>query len=542
VFDIDVALEHLCAEGATTPAVEGVPTHELTRTVAAARVGRAAAREGLLLFHFEHRGLMEVPPAWQRRASDGALPEWSQGVLPEPKYGAFRHDQGVGSFHPGHRAKWSSHELCHGLVGTAWAPGASPLFHATAGRLAELVPVVLWYTLDEIGLRRCPRHTGPLYRAHCPGCEAAAVAGPGEVKEGTARRLLRAARDYVEQELDAVAATLRTGVPVHHVHGSLDLCSDGLAYAASHGPRLDSPGFARFAERYVEPRLGGYSDLASLEARVVEVFLGLATGAPIAERGGDRASWVRQDVAGRVLQGLYGDAEACAPVWDQLDAGDLEGAIQVYAEVADAAGGQHPADVFAPGYDLLPGVGRAVEQVEDGLRSVVPMTLQLAEDADVDLVESFVLGDAPARVPLGMRFAAWLVDHATEPVVALARYEAQLRACRGEASLRALGPGDGIRWADGVERWAGPFDPVAWAESIDAGSVEGQVVAGRLQAPAPPVCPTGLVMGRTEEGELVLVAVDAAVARGDAGSLPVDVREQLAELGLVHPERWPVGS
>jgi hypothetical protein len=538
VFDIDDALEHLLADGATAPAVEGVPRHETTRSVAAARVARAAAAEGLLLFHFEHRALLEVPASWQRRADDGALPRWSQGVLPEPKYGAFRHDQGVGSFHPGHRAKWATHELCHGLVGTAWHPGASRLFHATAGRLAELVPVVLWYTLDEIGLRRCPRHTGPLFRAHCPACERAAAEGAGPVDPAAARRQLERARDYVERELAAVAQTRRSGVPVHHVHGSLDLCSDGLAYSAAHGPRLDSPGFAAWAERYLEPTLGGYEALEALEARAVEVFLHLATGRALPERGATRGGWVRQDLSGRVLQGLHGDAEPCAPVWDCLDQDDLEGAIRAYAEAADACGGEHPADVFASGYPLLPGVGRSLEQVEEGLASVVPMTLQLAEDAELDLVEAFVDADPPARVPLGLRFAAWLEGRAVPHVVALARYEAMLRAAGGEADLVALGEGTGWVWAEGVQRWSGPFDPIPWAEAIDAGAVEGRDTDGLLDADAPDEGATGLAMGRAEDGELVLVSIPSDVVERGAEALPDDVRDELLALGLVRHERW----
>ncbi len=539
MFDIDDALECLLAAPAVAPPVEGVPAHETTRSVAASRVASAAAEEGLLLFHFEHRALLEVPGPWQRRGEDGALPRWSQGVLPEPKYGAFRHDQGVGSFHPGHRAKWSTHELCHGLVGTAWRPGASRLFHATAGRLSELVPVVLWYTLDEIGLCRCPRHTSPLYRTHCPACERAAGQGAGPVDVDSARRHLRAARDFMEQELDAVARTRRTGVPVHHVHGSLDLCSDGLAYAASHGPRLESPGFSMWAERYLGPSVGGHDALEALQDRAVAVFLHLAAGEPLPGRGAARKDWVHQDVAGRVLQGLLGDGEACLPIWERLDEDDLEGTIRTYAEVAQRVGGQHPADVFAPGYRVFGGVGRSVEQVEEGLGTVVPMTMQLAEDAELDLAEPFVLADGPARVPLGLRFASWLEGRAAPHVVALARYEALLRSAGGEADLVALGGGTGLCWAEGVHRWSGPFDPIGWAEAIDAGEVEGRNSDGVLDATAPGEAATGLAMGRGEDGELVLVALPVDGVDLPADELPSDVREELCDLGLVRPERWP---
>ncbi|MEZ4238397.1 MAG: hypothetical protein R3F59_20045 [Myxococcota bacterium] len=158
-LDPDAIAHHLCAPARPAAAPEGAPPHELARSPAAAAVGQLAAGAGILLFHHEHRA--PLPPIGEEP------PVWADGVLPEPKYGAFRHDLRIGSFHPGHRAKWTAHELCHALVGFGWRPGASPLFHATAARLAEPAPVVLYYFLDEIGLRRCPRHTGPLYRSRC---------------------------------------------------------------------------------------------------------------------------------------------------------------------------------------------------------------------------------------------------------------------------------------------------------------------------------------------------------------------------------------
>ena len=156
--------------------VDGAPDHELSRSPAAARVGRLAAASGLALNHFEHRVHLPVPDHWlpDDRADLGG----TGGHLVEHKYAHHRNDDLLGSFNPGHRAKWTAHELCHGLAGFAWRPGATPLFHALSARLSEVVPVALWYFFDEAGLRRCPDHDGPLFGLYCPACEAAATQGP----------------------------------------------------------------------------------------------------------------------------------------------------------------------------------------------------------------------------------------------------------------------------------------------------------------------------------------------------------------------------
>ena len=153
--------------------VDGAPDHELSRSPAAARVGRLAAASGLALNHFEHRVHLPVPDHWlpDDRADLGG----TGGHLVEHKYAHHRNDDLLGSFNPGHRAKWTAHELCHGLAGFAWRPGATPLFHALSARLSEVVPVALWYFFDEAGLRRCPDHDGPLFGLYCPACEAAAT-------------------------------------------------------------------------------------------------------------------------------------------------------------------------------------------------------------------------------------------------------------------------------------------------------------------------------------------------------------------------------
>ena len=212
--------------------VLGAPQHELSRSPAAKRIGDLAQGSQLFLFDYERRHHLDPPEAWlpADRPDLEATSSWEAGSLVEPKYMSFRHDLLVGSFHPGHRAKWTTHELCHGLVGFYWSPEATDLSLALGARLAEALPVALWYFLDEAGLQRCAAHAGdgPLLSAFCPAYEAAARAGARAVDEED-ERWLREGRAFLERELERIASSREQGRPISHRLGSLDLSSDGLA-------------------------------------------------------------------------------------------------------------------------------------------------------------------------------------------------------------------------------------------------------------------------------------------------------------------------
>ncbi|MEZ4431401.1 MAG: hypothetical protein R3F65_03235 [bacterium] len=245
--------------------IPNAPDVELWRSPAAARVGVLAAASGLGLSHFEFRRHLAVPDHWvpADRPDVFGEPYWQGGRLVEPKYGAFRHDDVMGSFHPGHRAKWTAHELCHRLVGHAWRPDASPLFLALGARVAELLPVVLYYFLDEAGLRRCEVHSGPLFGLFCGACEAAAREG---MAEGVDASWFARGRAFLDAELAAVERSRRLGRPVSHRWVTLDLMSDALGYVGAHGPRLGSRVFGRFMELFPGDRT--HDSLDGIVARV----------------------------------------------------------------------------------------------------------------------------------------------------------------------------------------------------------------------------------------------------------------------------------
>jgi hypothetical protein len=134
-----------------------------------------------------------------------------------------------------------------------------------AARLAEALPVTLWYFLDEDGLARCPDHDGPLFDAYCERCEAAHAGGPGPRRPEWIER----GQAFLTRELAAVRRSAREGRMVPNRYATLDLGSDGLAYAASHRARLESPEFERWVELFCPPGSGHHASLEALEARVL---------------------------------------------------------------------------------------------------------------------------------------------------------------------------------------------------------------------------------------------------------------------------------
>lgn len=319
-----------------------------------------------------------------------------------------------------------------------------------------------------------------------------------------------------------------------------------MAYAHGHGRRLRSRSFAAFAERFLRP--GDpfwHPTLEALETRTQAVLGAILYGDPLPAPG-TTEKWVAWDLGQRLLE-----------VWEECEG---PAASRLLGIVDDLVGGASPAetytayvaldeewvlapasDVFASGY-TIPGVpARSVAQVTEGLRTVTPLTLALAEDAGVDLVTSFVAADRAERVPLGVRFASFLAPRA-DAVADLARYEAALQAARGEPEAAVLGPdGDGHRLVDGALVHRFPFDVMAFAEQVDAGEVAGTDVDGELAVPWPAPSPTALIFARDAQGTLVLADLPAEWAetvRSSPEVLPSELVIALSELGLLVPARW----
>ena len=342
--------------------VSGAPTHELKRSTAAQRVGLLAARSELFMAHYEYRLAMTLPEWWcpEGRPDLGEPLPWTRGVLPESKYQGFRHDRLVGSFHPSHRAKWTAHELCHGLVGFAWRPNGSLLFHALAARLAEALPVALWYFFDEADGPRCAAHAGQgaLSGPTCEACEVLGVLGPqgSELSESWWTR----GRHWLEAELDAIRASVEAESPLRHPHPSIDLNSDALAYAAAQHPRLSDPAFERYVGLFFEEGQGWFSSLEGLEARVREVARYLCGEGDARPLIGGRWRWVAQDLGMRLVTLWVQTEGEVAKEIERLTAYLAEAPTETkVAEVIRRYAALHadwvlpePEELFAVGYPL----------------------------------------------------------------------------------------------------------------------------------------------------------------------------------------------
>ncbi|HND32378.1 MAG TPA: hypothetical protein PLA94_20400, partial [Myxococcota bacterium] len=411
------------------------PVTELSRSFAAAAVGRLAQRSGLFFSHFEHLHRLELPAHWEPhgRPDLRGPTAWRNGELPEVKFRDFRLDRMVASFHPTHGPKWSAHELCHRLVGFAWKPNAGRLYLATAARLAELLPVALWYFFDEVGLRRCPDHLeqGAFYERPCPACDDLAAEGP-DPSAPLVEHWQKEGRRYIELELRAIGRSLREGRPISHRYMHLDLATDSLAWATAHGPRLESPAFHRWIELFFGEEQGRHANLPSLEERVQSV-LGALTGewepAPLR---GTQDTWIRQDLGWRLLQVTeHTEGEVALDLTHLVErlaeGAAVDAVIAAYEALFEEWELPDPRDVFAVGYDLPGGYGRSASQIFAGLRTACPGTLRLLQEAAEPTVATFVSQDRCERQGVARRFHRFLLRQIPDyPVTELCGLEAAL--------------------------------------------------------------------------------------------------------------------
>jgi len=537
--------------------LENVPERDLERTPVSRRIGALAAQSGLFLSHFEHRIHLSLPEHWlpEGRSDLGQPAAWRGGAMVEGKYHHFRHDSMVGSFHPGHRAAWTPHELCHRLVGWAWRPDATPLFHALAARLGEVVPTAAWYFFDEAHLRRCAAHLGrgPIFGVHCVACERAAEAGPW-LEDPTAERRAAEGRAFVARELDAIRASLRSGRCEPHAWATIDLASDGLTYAAANVDRLASREMHEFAALFGHARQGCFDTLDALAERVLQVMDALVEGRTLAPWAADAHVWAAQDVAWRLLvvRAECDDepADAIADIVTRLaSGGGVAEAYAAYCALFDAFILPEPADLFALGYSVDGVPGRSVRQVREGLSQVVPNTRLLLEDELDEVVGDFIEADTPTRAPLARRFARWLREVRPGPVADLALYEAIL-AHPGVPDAEALALGHAFptdtrrRLAQGFEVVRFECDVVALASALESNDDADPTLDGAEVAESE----HWLAIGRSGD-EIVLTDVQPDTARAllalaETPADPADVglaRAEAAALeaaGVLVPAAW----
>lgn len=393
--------------------MQNVSHFEINRSSVAKRIGHLAQQNHLLLFNYEARVKLEPNTAWLEGAS--SAPRWEAGILAEPKYGAFRSDLRIGSFHAGQQAKWTAHELCHALLGFAWQEGASLYFHATAARLAELLPVAVFYYYDEIDSKRCGKHADISfpYVGFCAACEAAAKSGV-TAKQSNAFFWEDEGKRFVQSEIDAVLRGLKTGDIIANPNHKLNLASDGLTYARAQARRLNSPEFKRYIEQFVPENTGCTHSLEEFIERIFALQSALLDGEPFAPYSATQETWIAQDLAWRLIETqAQCDGELVQEFDTLLEILEKEPTqkgihqvVQTYEELAEEYYCPTPSDMLSVGYTLTETYGNSVEQLREGLRSALPLTLADAEDEIVPFAES----DGADRRFLAIRFAAHLKD------------------------------------------------------------------------------------------------------------------------------------
>lgn len=410
-----------------------------------------------------------MPRGWLPEGAEEPAPTFQAGVLAEPKYQAFRHDLLIASFHPGHRAQWTAHELCHALVGFAYHPGASSYFHALAAWLAELLPVTLWYFFDEADVRKCPRHarSGPLFQRLCEDCEQAARHGPRSPDRRSEQRM-RDGRKYLERELLAIARSRKLGRLDGTRFATIDLAEDALGYAAGHAARLKAREMERFVALFFARRQGHHTSLEALEARVLEVCDDLCGGAQAKPWRATRWDYAAQDVGYRLLAlrtALSGElGRELDRLIDGLAAERNEAGLMRVIDGYVALAGQAkrtrrlwPAqELFAVGYALPGGYGSSLRQIDEGVRSACPGAHEALGRTQRATIEQFCARDTPVRAPIGRRFARFLAEERPGPVAELASVEAAITHVAPRDLLAAsLDPaearGDVLTLANGVE-------------------------------------------------------------------------------------------
>ncbi|MFT7520306.1 MAG: hypothetical protein ACI9MC_002451, partial [Kiritimatiellia bacterium] len=184
--------------------------------------------------------------------------------------------------------------------------------------------------------------------------------------------------------------------------------------------------------------------------------------------------------------------------------------------------------------------------------SGLPVTCALLGDRLPELVSAFAKDDVWERVPLGRRFAAWMVGKGSVEVASLVAYEAGLchlpSAETDRVGLGGAGEG-GYRLAAGVQLLRTPIDVVELVRSVDFGDVvlHSDLSVRDVDGDLVPAEPHSVVLVRGLDGQPGVVDVDEPTADAleslaSAGVLDLSdtVLDALVEHMVLAPRRWCV--
>lgn len=394
--------------------MENIPELDLNRSSIAKHIGKLAEMNGLFLSHYEYRQQFDAPDIWKNsnRLDLEFDVGWENGSLKEFKYQSFRNDIRIGSFNPAHQNKWTSHELCHGLVGFAWNKNWQFFDHAIAARLSELLPVVVYYFYDEADCQRCEKHAFPnIFYGYCAECELKSHLGP---KENAEQRSfwMKKGKQFFDNEMRSIKASLEQRRCFYHIDHHLNLMSDGLAYASQQYKRISSPEYIDFIERFYTDK-DYFSTIEDLMRHVEQVHDDLLMERLVDYKFGDPNSHKIKDLAWRFYE-LSADCsdelkESILNLIDEVttnfDKDDFDYALNSYKNLLEEWELPEIDDIYAFGYHIDNKVGYSTKLIREGLESAFVDNIEVIESKVID---DFMEKDRRKRGLLAQRFTRYL--------------------------------------------------------------------------------------------------------------------------------------
>lgn len=514
----------------------GAPVAEVAASPFALRACAWAVSEGFFSVAHETRMPIRWPePLRGGSAVDDPLHDtWDEGRLHIGKYQSFLQDEPLVTRNPDLHAKWTPHELLHRVMRFLWRPGVSLRSLHHGARLNELLPVVLWYGLDEVlrlDGRPFRRSTAPLEPEATDDRVHWWTLAPAGLVDRARPELhaFRAGLDHYRHEMQAISRGIASSAVVSVPHPFLDAASDATAYVVGHGRRLRSPTVARLLTTLYRP---GRDRDEDPRAAFERVRTGLAT--LLFDEIVLDVALARSRASARILQDwLHRSAHAVTserhPVLELLPdaATDIDRALD-HADPVDldawrrrleVALSSSAGTVLASGLPTTTPTPLAIARLGEGLASCLPATrlwLSRQELLDSALREFLQSPEFARRRSLPIRFRDWLVRSALDPVAeALAAFEQSLLTLPSgddAAEFLALSPEEiddpervEVRASDAFVLHVSPIDVAALHQALLEDS--------RREHPLPAVTrrESPMVLGR-RGGEIAAVALTPPIA------------------------------
>lgn len=391
-----------------------LPSSDLNRSSIAKLIGQIAQKNELFLSHYEYRYQFETPEIWKNptRQDLEFHMQWVNGALSEYKYQSFRNDIRIGSFHPGHQSKWTTHELCHGIVGFAWNPEWNLFQHAISARLSELLPVVVFYFLDEMDTLRCSKHQFPnIFYGYCQACEE--IAGSGFSNDGNQMQYWADKADqFFKREIESIQQSLKLKQPNYHIAGGLNLMSDGLAYVSQQELRIQSQEYHDFIRMFYT-EFDMFNHIDDLMNHVQTVYEDMKVGRVKDYGFGPSERHKLKDMVWRLFElSVDSEIELKEDIFSIIDEtstkiknDDISSILKKYIDLSTEWEIPDIEKIFGLGYEITNTVGYASNYVLDGIKQFYT---EIENSISDNMLIKFIDQDQLDRQLLPHRFELFL--------------------------------------------------------------------------------------------------------------------------------------